>query len=874
MIIKRIASIVTGILGTYYLFKKVINSEDVQFFSDNAITNAVPQVIGKMDDQIIGFGASLNFALDTNTIFQDPNGDFLNMTVKRTDKDGSEIMLPSWLTVVADSIPLLGKYEIGYFNSYDVAISGKIAYVPSKSFLFVFDVSDATKPVLLGNYSTPGYSHNTISVSGNKAYMASGVLGLYILNVTNPSNPRFLGSYNTPGYASDVSLVGNIAYVADTASGLQIIDVSNAASPVLLGNYPTSANSISVSVSGTKAYVADGTSGLKIIDVSNPASPVLLGTYNTAGIARDVTVSGTNAYIVSGSELEIVDVGNPASPVLLGNCNASALYISLSGTKAYLDEIGLTIVDVSDAVNPILLAKSYNSYITERGTVFGNVAYVAPFIGGILTYDLSLSNTHITFSGISPNKGERSHLTLMANDIYGNKASVEFNIIVTRFPFLRQHLLLSIGSGVVLVSGLSILLWKGYRNRYQLFAQLKSMTQKLQATPLHKLNLIPAQEIQRGQQIGGELSEVYSGKWLSTGTDIAIKVLSFSKGIIKSGAINTLYGEIEMMSALRHPNVVNIYGLYKDESNSFCVIMELMQGSLRELLNSNKVVEEDLRIHIALKVALGLKYLHHQAKPILHGDIKSANVLLDEKRHVKLTEFGFAKVIEDVSNQKPNNEEVVGTLPWMAPELLNDRTQYTAECDIYSYGMLLWEIYSRKIPFQNALNRSVLTNWKKEGREEHIPEDCPAVISNLIRGCWDKDPKARPRLENIIQQLSEYLATIELTQANVTLSKDKSSSALSPSSSKAPAKSPGTSTENSLKGNAQSSFFASEVPQPRGASSEEPKRRNPSTKKERQASAQQGLFRPISPRGEAAKKEHGLKGNVDSELRSYAQGNL
>jgi len=222
----------------------------------------------------------------------------------------------------------------------------------------IADVTNPSSPTLRGSY--PKYAVG-VFVSGTSAYIASADDGLLIVDVTNPSSPTLLGSYDTPFAASDVSVSGDMAYVVDGTS-LQIIDVANPSSPVLRSSYPTASWGYAWNgfVSDRVAYVTASRGGFTgepayatflAIDVANPAAPKLLSQYVTAGRGGGVFVSHGFAYVMLGQGLHIFDIRNPSSPTLCGfypldpgSPGDARLFVSGDLVYVMLDRLGLHIL--------------------------------------------------------------------------------------------------------------------------------------------------------------------------------------------------------------------------------------------------------------------------------------------------------------------------------------------------------------------------------------------------------------------------------------------------------------------------------------------------------------------------------------------------
>ena len=180
------------------------------------------------------------------------------------------------------------------------------------------------------------------------------------------------------------------------------------------------------------------------------------------------------------------------------------------------------------------------------------------------------------------------------------------------------------------------------------------------------------------------------------GTKVAVK--KFGKRYMTRKALKDFIKEIEMLNQLRHPNIVLYMGVSLDEqvNSHFYMITEFVgMGSLFDLLHHKKLVLDDSRIiQVAKQMAVALLYLHK--RQLFHCDMKSQNVLINDDWTVKMCDFGLSRYQEKF---EADNHGKIGTPHWMAPEILRGE-KYTAAADIYSFGVILWEMLTSDIPYR------------------------------------------------------------------------------------------------------------------------------------------------------------------------------
>ncbi|KAL4506717.1 hypothetical protein ABPG72_000288 [Tetrahymena utriculariae] len=238
---------------------------------------------------------------------------------------------------------------------------------------------------------------------------------------------------------------------------------------------------------------------------------------------------------------------------------------------------------------------------------------------------------------------------------------------------------------------------------------------------------------------------IYKAKW----REIVVAVKKFKIDYNNQQQIVEFVNECNAMEALRHPNIVLFLGACTEVPN-FSIVMEYCQrGSLWSLLQNHSVpLTWDDRRKIALDIAKGVFFLHSSKPPIIHRDLKSLNVLVDDNFRCKLTDFGWTRV-------KPQNNYMtnkIGTYQWMAPEVINT-FYYTEKADVFSYSIILWEIASREPPYRGIKGDVVAEKVYSENLRPVIPPTTPKFFQSLIQQCWDANPDNRPSFKEIIKYL-------------------------------------------------------------------------------------------------------------------------
>ncbi|MFN7097204.1 MAG: protein kinase, partial [Gammaproteobacteria bacterium] len=285
-------------------------------------------------------------------------------------------------------------------------------------------------------------------------------------------------------------------------------------------------------------------------------------------------------------------------------------------------------------------------------------------------------------------------------------------------------------------------------------ASFKVLMDKLAATAAHQAVqepelpqrlLVPYCDIEFDKKIAaGSFGNVYLGRFFEQ--EVAIKEVACAEGIERDEFIR----EVKILSNLRSRYVTRFYAACLEPSRG-CILMEYVGGgTLHAYLAANPKLDLIKRYDLTVEIARGLYYLH--ANKVLHRDLKSANILVTSTGHAKLADFGLAKTaasdIKTIGEIKQSQ-----AYEWLAPETLQRGVTYDEKADIYSLGVIIWQIYTGKMPY-SELKQDVCDYVAKGGREA-IPDNVPTSMAKLIQLCWDANPNKRPKCIEVIEYLDK-----------------------------------------------------------------------------------------------------------------------
>ncbi|XP_026158810.1 mitogen-activated protein kinase kinase kinase 7-like isoform X2 [Mastacembelus armatus] len=258
---------------------------------------------------------------------------------------------------------------------------------------------------------------------------------------------------------------------------------------------------------------------------------------------------------------------------------------------------------------------------------------------------------------------------------------------------------------------------------------------------------IQFKDIQVEAAVGrGTFGVVFKAVW--KGKDVAIK------SIESENERNAFLVELRQLSRVNHPNIVKLYGSC---NNPVCLVMEYAEcGSLYNLLHSADPQAQYTASHAmswCLQCAQGVAYLHAmKPKALIHRDLKPLNLLLVAQGTVlKICDFGTAC---DIQTYMTNNK---GSAAWMAPEVF-EGSNYSEKCDVFSWGIILWEVITRKKPFDEIGGSAFCIMWAvHRGTRPPLIKGLPKPIEILMTRCWDKEPTQRPSMEEVKNTMSHLM---------------------------------------------------------------------------------------------------------------------
>ena len=259
------------------------------------------------------------------------------------------------------------------------------------------------------------------------------------------------------------------------------------------------------------------------------------------------------------------------------------------------------------------------------------------------------------------------------------------------------------------------------------------------------------------EEVGlGGMATVYKAKDHVLNRLVAVKVLK-DEFTTDTDFIKRFNTEAQAAASLSHPNIVSIYDVgHEDENNLYYIVMELVQGkTLKEIINSEGVLSWKWAVNIAMQIASALELAHKNG--IIHRDIKPHNIIITEDGIAKVTDFGIAKAVSNSTITAFGT--TIGSVHYFSPE--QAKGGFTdAKSDLYSLGVVMYEMLTGKVPFDADTPVSVaLKHMQEEAKEPiEVNPEIPTAVNQIVVKAMQKEPSARyQNATEMIHDLSKAL---------------------------------------------------------------------------------------------------------------------
>lgn len=250
----------------------------------------------------------------------------------------------------------------------------------------------------------------------------------------------------------------------------------------------------------------------------------------------------------------------------------------------------------------------------------------------------------------------------------------------------------------------------------------------------------------------GQISEVFQVKEIATQKIFAGKILHYgiNGDSIDQKEIDILSHELSLMSSIDHPSILKYIGFsskdFENLPNPTIISNYISSGSLHEIQTNPQPEWTNTKKLINIYgIASAMSYLH--SHDVIHQDLKLENILIDDHFYPIISDFCLSKITEHFTKSA-----FKGTPIYMAPEILQNE-QYTKSSDVYAFAIIVYQIITGKIPFENLDFDQLKNSIVSQKVRPEIPQDVPKPYKDLIEKCWSQDPKERPTFEDIVNQM-------------------------------------------------------------------------------------------------------------------------
>lgn len=297
--------------------------------------------------------------------------------------------------------------------------------------------------------------------------------------------------------------------------------------------------------------------------------------------------------------------------------------------------------------------------------------------------------------------------------------------------------------------------------------------------------MIPEECLELGQRLGGSIfGDTYVGEW--TGLPVAVKriTLSVHENQINLDNMKWLQDEVWFLSRQRHRNIVSVLG-YCLESKHPYIISEFIKGQcLKDFIkHSGSQLLWPHRVKILSQVADGMAFLHSTNPPILHRDLRCGNLFVTDNDVIKICDFGVVKLTQPLRSACRKDDcccqgrysACPPSIAWTAPEVLQypnsleSEENITKACDVYSFGIVMWELVMCEDPFEEMSTLQEVMDFVISGGRPEIPQydSMMPLYGELMDSCWKNKPEERPSFKQVTVHLKELMHHAKAFQKSV-----------------------------------------------------------------------------------------------------------
>ncbi|KAK3105169.1 hypothetical protein FSP39_018705 [Pinctada imbricata] len=303
-------------------------------------------------------------------------------------------------------------------------------------------------------------------------------------------------------------------------------------------------------------------------------------------------------------------------------------------------------------------------------------------------------------------------------------------------------------------------------------------------------HVIPKTMLELSQRLGGgTYSDTNVGHYNSFKVAVTRITLRIHDNQVTKETLNWMKEEVWVLSRQRHRHIVPILGICVEDRLPY-IISEFVDGqSVKYIIQNNAdSLQWPQKVKISLQAADGMAYLHTCTPPILHRDLRCANIFISENENVKVGDFGLTKLIQPLREVCKNDEcccqgrlsSCPPSIRWTAPEVLKNPVTHetdsdsplTIYSDVYSFGVCMWELATGSDPFSECTEQEVCELVKRGSRPDSLVSiEILPQYKALMHQCWNSIPENRPKFKQIATRLKDLMSSARSYQKNLSVKK-------------------------------------------------------------------------------------------------------